>query len=225
MTSPNSPPPPLPFRCPLAGLTAVRHGQSTANVAFATDSPLPPDLTDPEVPLTPLGVTQSEALGRLLASSPVPDLVLASPFLRTRQTWGAMSAAAGRLGASLPPLLTDERLRDRDLGRYSLLTPSALRARDPRARPGDWFYRPPGGESFADVSLRVRNFLTELGTAAQGRDVLLITHDAVIVSVHRVLLGLGAPPPDTAPVPNASRTHWTGTGGHLVLARWAATTG
>ncbi|WP_165989920.1 histidine phosphatase family protein [Streptomyces sp. YIM 98790] len=221
MTSPISPPPPFPFRCPLAGLTAVRHGQSTANVAFATDTPLPPDLTDPEVPLTPLGFAQAEALGRRLASSPAPDLVLASPFLRTRQTWTTMAETAARLGVSCPPLLTDERLRDRDLGRYSLLTPSALRARDPQARPGDWFYRPPGGESFSDVSLRVRDFLTELGTVAPGRHVLLITHDAVIVSLHRVLLGLGAPPPDTAPIPNASQTHWTTTGTHLTLTEWA----
>jgi broad specificity phosphatase PhoE len=81
-----------------------------------------------------------------------------------------------------------------------------------REQVGDWYYRPPGGESLADVTLRVRDLLRELCEGASGRHVALIAHDAVVVAVEQVLAGIGAPPPDLVPVPNASVSRWEGDG-------------
>jgi broad specificity phosphatase PhoE len=136
---------------------------------------------------------------------------------------------AGHPGVVPPPLLVDERLRDREMGIFEMHPPGALRARSPeeaarRARLGDWYYRPPGGEALTDVVLRVRDLVTELDRAAPGRRVLLVAHDAIAVAVRLVLAGLGSTfPGDLPPVPNASISRWDSDGGRLRLARWGDT--
>nr|WP_020126004.1 histidine phosphatase family protein [Streptomyces sp. 303MFCol5.2] len=216
----------------MAALWAVRHGQSTANVAFAEaertgSADLPVAGRDSDVPLSALGRAQARTLASWLAGHAPgagPDLVVCSPYVRARQTWEAVAAAAPDV-----PLLVDERLRDREMGVFELYPPSALEARAPeeaarRALLGEWSYRPPGGEALADVALRVRNFTNELAAAAAGRRVLLVAHDAIVIALRYVLAGLGTPVPhDLPPVPNASVTHWRGDGHHLRLAHWGQT--
>ncbi|WP_234045659.1 histidine phosphatase family protein [Streptomyces adelaidensis] len=214
---------------------AVRHGQSTANVAYEeaerTGSTVPLPGRGADVPLSPLGRTQGEALGGWLAGragagAGAPDLVVCSPYVRARQTWELMAAHPGVVP---PPLLVDERLRDREMGAFELHPPTALRARSPeeaarQALLGEWSYRPPGGEALTDVVLRVRDFVTELDRAAPGRHVLLVAHDAIAVALRLVLAGLGATFPDRLPpVPNASVSRWDSDGGRLRLARWGDT--
>ncbi|PWI44804.1 histidine phosphatase family protein [Streptomyces sp. ICBB 8177] len=221
----------------LAGLTVVRHGQSTANAAFADAErtgarQVPLDGRDADVPLSRLGVAQADALGRWLAGlrpGERPQLVICSPYSRARRTWERMAAASGSNSGGLPPVLLDQRLRDREMGVFELHPPAAVAARAPdeavrRARLGEWFYRPPGGESLADVALRVRDLLHHVDRAAAGRRVLLVAHDAIAVAVRHVAAGIGAPAPDDLPpVPNASVTRWRGDGHHLSLAEWGAT--
>ncbi len=216
----------------VAALWAVRHGQSTANVAFAEaertgSADLPVTGRDSDVPLSALGRAQARTLTGWLADHAPgtgPDLVVCSPYARARQTWEAMAAAAPDV-----PVLVDERLRDREMGVFELYPPGALAARAPdeaarRALLGEWSYRPPGGEALADVALRIRDFTTELTGAAAGRRVLLVAHDAVVIALRYVLAGIGAPVPhDLPPVPNASVTHWRGDGHHLRLAHWGQT--
>src|SRR5215212_4391670 len=72
----------------------VRHGESAGNVARdAADAAGMPtvdiDVRDVDVPLSPLGERQSQALGRWFAAMPAherPSIVLTSPYLRARQT-------------------------------------------------------------------------------------------------------------------------------------------
>jgi broad specificity phosphatase PhoE len=122
--------------------------------------------------------------------------------------------------------LVDERLRDREMGVFELFPPAVLRARAPeeglrRERVGNWSYRPPGGESLADVVLRVRSFLVDLERVAVGRRVLIVTHDAVVTAVRYIAEGLGvSAPKGLDPVPNASVSQWRNEGGSLVLAQW-----
>jgi broad specificity phosphatase PhoE len=228
---------PLAYRCALRRLSVVRHGQSSANVVFAraaeTGDPSVsvPEPCDAAVPLSPLGVEQARAAGRWLGALPAadrPDVVVCSPYLRAVQTWEAMAEAAGRLGPAPAPALLDERLRDREMGVLELLTPAAMRARAPeeaarRARVGDHAYRPPGGESAADVALRVRDLLGELSVSAPpGAHVLLVAHDAVVLAVAQVLAGVGAPVPEPVPIPNASVSRWDGDGSRMRLVEFAA---
>lgn len=216
----------------LAALWAIRHGQSTANVAFAEaeqsgSAALPVAGRDRDVPLSESGRTQAQALGPWLTTfADGPDLVVCSPYTRARQTWRAMADHAAAAGRAVPAVLVDERLRDREMGVFELHPPTALRARAPeeaqrRALLGEWFYRPPGGEALADVALRVRDFTAELDRAAPGQRVLVVAHDAVVVALRFVLAGLGAPSPENLPpVPNASVSSWHRNGQHLVLRHW-----
>ncbi|GHF55798.1 phosphoglycerate mutase [Streptomyces mashuensis] len=225
-------PVPVPLRCGLARLTVVRHGESTANVRFAEaertgSTALPPDGpegSDARVPLSELGRAQARVVGRWLAGlgpADRPQRVLCSPYVRALQTWEFMAAEVRATEVyEPPPALVDERLRDREMGTLELYSPLAVREHAPaeaarRERVGEWFYRPPGGESLADVTVRVRDLLTELHVAAAGQRVLVVAHDAVVVTVGHALAGLGSPVPPGRPVPNASLSRWDGDGGVL----------
>ncbi len=123
-------------------------------------------LTDPpnvmlggqlDVPLTPEGRRQAEALARRLEGVRV-DRIVASPMLRALET--AQIVATGR------PIEVDERLRELDYGRWEGLTYPEIDARDPDLRQR-WENDPashasPGGESGNDVGERARGFLESL---------------------------------------------------------------
>ncbi|WP_238845683.1 histidine phosphatase family protein [Nocardia terpenica] len=215
----------------LAQVWAVRHGQSTANVAFAradSDS-MPIRGRDRDVVLSPRGVSQAAALGRWwsgLAVEQRPQLVVCSPYARARQTWTVMSDTADTASV---PLVIDERARDREMGVFELWPPPVIHARAPEEFTrwelvGEWGYRPPGGESLADVALRVRSLVLDLDRVAAGQRVLLVAHDAVVTAVSYVLAGLGAPVPDRVPpVPNASVSLWARTSEGLRPRLWGNT--
>jgi broad specificity phosphatase PhoE len=168
----------------LSWLGIVRHGESTGNVAAAAaetgrleEIDIPE--RDADVPLSDTGREQAEAVGSWLAEQP-PDLVVVSPYLRTVQT-------AEIALADLPqvPVRRDERLRDRELGILDLLTTHGVQTRLPaeavrRKRLGKFYYRPPGGESWADVALRLRALLGDLRRDHDGGRVLLFGHEAVV---------------------------------------------
>jgi len=179
-------------------LVLVRHGESTGNLADARAHSSGAEIVeiperDADVPLSPLGRRQAEAVGRSLAQDP-PDVLLASPYLRARSTAQAIADALPERGSDVG-IRTDERLRERDLGWWDGLTGAGVRARFPeeyerRRRIGKFYYRPPGGESWCDVALRVRSVLSSLGSELAGRRVLLVSHQAVIMNFRLVLEGL-----------------------------------
>jgi broad specificity phosphatase PhoE len=180
----------------------VRHAQSVGNVArddaeAAGREAIELDNRDMDVPLSPLGRDQASALGQWLAERPAeeaPTVVYASPYLRTRQTAElALGACAGPVGEL--PIRLDERLRDRDLGALDGLTGRGIRARFPdeaetRASVGKFYHRPPGGESWTDVLLRLRSVLASLRADHAGERVLLFTHDVVVVLFRYLLENL-----------------------------------
>jgi broad specificity phosphatase PhoE len=204
----------------VTSLLLVRHGESAANVAATlaeaagaeiVDMPL----RDADVPLTGIGTDQAEAVRRWLEARPAddyPDSVWVSPYLRAIETAGI--ALAGRPDAAAP--VRDERLRDRELGVLDLLTTLGVEQRLPieaarRRRLGKYYYRPPGGESWADVALRIRSFLIELDADHRGPTALVVSHDAVILLTRMVCEGLDEPEAlhlaRTEPLLNASITH------------------
>ncbi|ALM39578.1 histidine phosphatase family protein [Streptomyces albidoflavus] len=223
--------PPLPTVTRLASVTVVRHGESEANVryrrAVETGDLSVPEGRSEDTPLTGRGEEQAAALGRWLAAvEDGPELVVCSPYARARRTW---EIAAGEYGErAAPPVVVEERVRDRENGVFALHSPPAWRAADPqewarRERSEEWTYRPPGGESLADVALRVRGLLGDLDAVAAGRRVLVVAHDAVALAVAYVLEGLGAPVPDRPQVANASVSRWHNAGGRLVPGVWNST--
>jgi broad specificity phosphatase PhoE len=177
----------------------VRHGESAANVARhrahelgaeAFDAPV----RDPDSPLTDLGREQATAAGRRLAGQLDHAAVWVSPYLRTTQTAQLVLDAAGCTATAR----YDERLRDRELGIIAGLTWTGVKARFPdeagRMRTlGKFYYRPPGGESWTDLALRLRSFLVDATAADTAPTALVVTHDAPIMVLRYVLEGLSEP--------------------------------
>ena len=178
-------------------LVLVRHGESLGNVADARareqgSGRLDLDTRDPDTPLSEQGQQQADVLARTVAgwqASEQPEVVISSPYARAAQTARLVTRPLG-LDARL-----DERLRERDLGAFDGLTGAGIREAYPeeaerRARLGKFYYRPPGGESWTDVALRVRHVLVDLASMHAGRRVWVFTHQAVIMSFRLVLEGL-----------------------------------
>jgi 2,3-bisphosphoglycerate-dependent phosphoglycerate mutase len=210
-------------RADRAGLVAVRHGQSLANLAFADAEASGGDLAgvggrDADVALSPAGRGQAAGLGRWVREQMPFRVVCCSPYARARQTW---EIAAGELAPGRrPPVVVDERLRDREMGQLELLTSAAIERRFPqearrRADAGDFYYRPPGGESLVDVALRLRSFLRDADLAERP---LLVVHDAVVLMLRYITESLSEDELlRLPPVANASVTQWAVSSGSLRL--------
>lgn len=179
-----------------ARLLLVRHGESVGNVA-ATRAERAQALVvdvatrDADTPLSPRGQEQAHALGVWLGALPAdeqPEVVWCSPYVRTQGTARIALDAAGLA----TPVHLDERLRDRELGVLDRLTWRGVRDRFPeeaerRRHLGKMYHRPPGGESWADVALRLRAVLGDLLEREHGRRVLVVAHDAVVMLLRYVL--------------------------------------
>jgi broad specificity phosphatase PhoE len=84
------------------------------------------------------------------------------------------------------PIDLDERLREREFGVLDGLTKAGIIDRfpgeaDARGRLGKFYYRPPGGESWCDVALRVRSVVDTISRAYAGEDVLVVAHQVVVM--------------------------------------------
>jgi broad specificity phosphatase PhoE len=174
-------------------LVLVRHGESCGNVAREEAEASGADRIalewrDPDTPLSELGHAQAAAVGAALADCEPgrrPGRLWVSPYRRARDTAAPIAAACG-----LDPVV-DERLRDRELGVLDGVTSAGVRRlfADEAARRrwlGKLYYRPPGGESWADVALRIRAVLGEIDLS-EPQPAVLVTHDAVILLVRYVL--------------------------------------
>jgi probable phosphoglycerate mutase len=213
----------------VAELLLIRHGQSTANVAFPradADGLLESGLTgrDADVELTELGVRESEAIGRWLRTlDRLPEVVITSPYLRAKETWRIAAAISG---LDLPKPTTDDRLVDRLLGDLEMLTRAAIAKRFPDepgrlTAAGEYYYRPPGGETFGDIADRLTSFLGDVNRDHAGERVAVVAHDAVVLTMRAVIEQLDwdavARVAASGPIRNASITRFDGTSGRLVL--------
>ena len=89
-------------------------------------------------------------------------------------------------------MIVDERLRDRELGILDLLTRDGVASIHPqeaarRLHLGKFYHRPPGGESWADVALRLRSVLRDV-LESPGEAAMLIAHDAVVMIMLYLLI-------------------------------------
>ncbi|MGW2373722.1 histidine phosphatase family protein [Kitasatospora sp. NPDC001683] len=217
-------------------LIATRHGESTANVEFqlaeaAGALSVPISCRDADIPLSLRGRQQAQALGRWWAALPSADRprsVWCSPYVRTAETARIALAQAAGLGA-VPVTLAvryDERLRDRELGVLEMLPKAAIEAKHPeeaarRRKMGELYYRPPGGESWADVALRVRSLLRDVCEEDAGRPVLLVAHDCTVLMLRYALDRLTEQQLTALePVHNCSTSLWRAQEGRLRPDRW-----
>ena len=168
---------------------------------------------DMDVPLSALGEKQARALGRWFGRKPEserPSVVLYSPYVRALQT-GRLVIEAARLaspggngaaggagngapdGASKALLeIADERLREKEFGAFHRLTKAGIRAQFPqeaelRDHVGKFYYRPPGGESWCDVILRLRSVLDTIQLQYQRERVLVVAHEIVVLCMRYLI--------------------------------------
>ena len=180
-----------------ARLWIVRHGQSAGNVARDAAETKGLELIDlvtrdADAPLSELGHQQAAALSHWFAQMPEkerPCAFMASPFLRAQQTMWSVSDA---IGVDRDEIHVDERLREKEFGIIDGYTIKGIQAKFPelhaqRAHVGKFYFRPPGGESWCDVILRLRSMVEVLRRDHVGDRVLIVAHQ-VIVNCFRYLL-------------------------------------
>lgn len=166
----------------------VRHGQSTANLArqkAEAEKLATIDYHEREmdVPLSAFGVGQSAAVGDWFKFQPEkPSVIYCSPYLRTLETARLIAENAGFQNVEI---IQDERIRERELGIFDRLTRLGAMQKYPdeferREHLGKFYHRPPGGENWADVALRLRNFWRDLCLTRADEKILIVTHEVVI---------------------------------------------
>jgi broad specificity phosphatase PhoE len=182
----------------------VRHGQSSGNVArdaaeAAEGLKIDIPERDVDVPLSELGVRQSKALGDWFAAMPEPaqpNVILHSPYRRAAETahWVRQSIDRGSLIAAA----VDERLREKEFGILDRLTSRGFSQRYPdlyeqRRHVGKFYFRPPGGESWCDVILRLRSVVDTIIREYARERVLIVGHQVTVNCLRYLLERLDEP--------------------------------
>jgi broad specificity phosphatase PhoE len=185
-----------------ARLWIARHGESAGNVArdrAHAEGRTRIDIAhrDVDVPLSRQGEDQASALGAWFAQAPPaerPEIVLTSPYLRAQDTAHRIRLAGG-LHPDAPPHAIDERLREREFGILDRLTSAGIREIHPeqaelRGLIGKFYHRPPGGESWCDVILRLRSALDTVSLHFAERRVLIVGHQVVVLCLRYLIENL-----------------------------------
>jgi broad specificity phosphatase PhoE len=170
----------------------VRHGETDWNVAGRLQG-----WHDPA--LNAVGRRQAAVCADILRDlieregcSPLDCGYVTSPLQRARQTAEIMRAA---LGLAPGEYRVDPRLREIGFGEWEGLTLREVRSRAPQelaARERDkWAFVPPGGESYAQVALRMREWYEAL-----NGNTVVIAHGG---TARALIAVLGIAPPAEAP--------------------------
>ncbi len=146
-----------------------------------------------DVPLCPESlVAQAAAYRTLAAGLPQPARWIVTPLSRTRRTAEALFAA----GYAQQPLGVEPGLIEQHLGDWQGLPHADLPAR--LALPSHAFWplggeeRPPGGESFAELIVRVGATMERLAIDNEGEDVVIVSHGGAIRGALAHAIGIGA---------------------------------
>ncbi|MGN6299924.1 MAG: bifunctional RNase H/acid phosphatase [Angustibacter sp.] len=209
---PVAPPAPRADVGPGAELVLLRHGVTEHTSARRYSGRGGDDLG-----LTDLGRQQAVAAAAALAADGPFDAVLCSPLRRTQET---AQVVADRLGV---PVRVDDDWVECSFGAWDGLTAEEVSERWP-AEHAAWFgsvtAAPPGGESLADLEVRVlRGRDRLLARFPRGR-VLVVTHASPIKSLTRAATGAA---PDvlwrleSSPA-SITRTRWWSDGGSVLVS-------
>jgi len=146
-------------------LYVVRHGETWANVEHPYLGSLDPGLTE-------RGKQQAQALEAQLPSH--IDAIIVSPRLRAQQTADILNR-----GLHLQ-LQTMDCFGERDVGVFEGLTQAEAKDLHPHLWSQNitrqWDIGPTGGESIADVVMRVREGLLGLAETLPSKNVVLVAH-------------------------------------------------
>jgi ribonuclease H / adenosylcobalamin/alpha-ribazole phosphatase len=176
-------------------LWIVRHGESAANLSSRQSEAsgsltVPLSHRDMDCPLSALGEAQAAELGQWFTTQTKPEIIIASPYVRTRQTTALLCAQLA--DDDRPQILFDERLRERERGVFDGLTKAGVAVELPyehakREFLGKFYHRAPGGESWCDVAQRLRSFTESVLPRYAGQRVMIIAHEVVIYCLRYII--------------------------------------
>ena len=174
-------------------LVIVRHGESDRNVGkeaatAAGELEYGGGIRDMDVPLTPRGEKQADATGEYLGQKFRFDRIFVSPYLRTVKTAELIT----RHFQDCAAITIEDRIREKEFGILDGLTKIGISTNHPeelkrRTRDGKYYYRPPGGESYPDVSLRIHSFLGTMARECRKESVLVVCHSVVVLMFRKLI--------------------------------------
>ena len=144
---------------------------------------------DYDTKLSGLGHEQARTTGAALArlSKFAPDVVLVSPYLRTRQTLEEM--VTGGLDITQAKVVIEDRIREQEHGLSSLYSDwRVFHVHHPeqkllREQQGPYWYQYPQGESVSMIRDRMRDVTSMMIREFSGLHVMLVTHHLSILSL------------------------------------------
>jgi glucosyl-3-phosphoglycerate phosphatase len=178
----------------------ARHGETVFNAVSRMQGDAP------HTPLTRAGFAQADEMGALLRVhlGPKPKLDLwASPAGRALQT---LAVIAEHLELDWHQARIDDRLREIDIGDwggryYAEVAAEAGPIIDPAA--GLFTSRPPGGEYYDDVAIRLQTWLDD--TKDEAPDRLIVMHGMSSRVLRGLLTGAAPRPRFAAPLADGIR--------------------
>jgi probable phosphoglycerate mutase len=169
----------------------IRHGETAWNATGRLQG-------TQDIPLNELGSTQASHAGKVLAGLFARDgrdrndlAYVASPLGRARSTMDFVRQA---LGLAPGDYALDDRLREIGYGEWEGSTLAEMQARDPdfyaRRLTQKWTMSSPGGESYASVQLRMRDWYDSLKA-----DTVAVAHGG---TCRALMVALGFETPQSA---------------------------
>ncbi|MDE2188145.1 MAG: class I tRNA ligase family protein [Patescibacteria group bacterium] len=158
----------------------MRHGEAENNTLNVISS----KADDPKH-LTEKGREQVKKAANFFTDKKI-DLIFTSPFIRTRET---AEIVRDSINLDKNQVITDSRLHELDAGIY-------------HGKPFDEFQkvfpqtsvrftsRPTAGENYADIRKRVGEFIYDMEKKHEGKNILIISHDAPLFILSSIAMGL-----------------------------------
>jgi len=178
-----------------SSLVLVRHGETSLNLIKerlkkkpTKDLIIKTPCRDMDLPLTKKGIKQAKSAGRLLKKYPKFDVIITSPYTRTKQTADEIIKELGYK----PKIYFEERTREKDFGVFDRYTKEGKKRYWPEEYDrekweGKYYYRPPGGENYPDVALRIHSFLGTIIRKYSKKRILVVTHSIIILLFRKLL--------------------------------------
>jgi len=158
----------------------IRHGETvlTPMRKFSGTGALDPELMAD-------GFLQAERVAEEVAKLK-PDVLIASPLQRTRQTAEAIARTTGL------EIIFDKDWYELSFGDWDGKSIEEVKAENPddyQAWLNSSSYRPGGGESYDEARIRIEAALEKVVAEFPGKKVVVVTHNGVIKSAANIVIG------------------------------------
>lgn len=193
----------------------IRHGETAWNAVRRLQGHI-------DIPLSPTGERQAQALARALANEPL-DAIVSSDLGRALQTAQAVAAQHPHL-----PLHTDPGLRERGYGAFEGLLYTEIAERYPLEF-AEWQARDvdavmPAGErvaeSFRQFYQRCQDGIARWAAQYPRQTIVIVAHGGVLECAYRAARGLTLDGPRDFTIRNATVNRFRMEGEALLLESW-----